>query len=87
VCVCVAGITNFDLIGNFGSLKWLGNFYLILAINVVFAAATALSLVTKFTAAVRREIYLRLKTAILSGPQQDKKSLSPNSNIKEEKED
>lgn len=41
-------------------MNWLGNFYLILIINIVFAVATGLSLVTKFTAAVRREIYVRL---------------------------
>lgn len=80
------GITNFDLIGNFGSLKWLGNFYLILSINIIFAAATALSLVTKFTAAVRREIYLRLKTAFITGPT-GKKSQSANTSVREEKED
>ncbi|KAK7092256.1 limb region 1 protein homolog [Littorina saxatilis] len=83
------GITNFDLIGNFGSMDWLGNFYLIFTINVVFAAATSVSLVTKFTAAVRQEIYLRLKAAIVSG---DKKSPSSpsagmNGSLKEEKED
>nr|KAG5695077.1 hypothetical protein BaRGS_032570 [Batillaria attramentaria]KAG5707139.1 hypothetical protein BaRGS_011850 [Batillaria attramentaria] len=86
------GITNFDLIGNFGSMDWLGNFYLILTINIVFAAATALSLVTKFTAAVRQEIYLRLKAAIIYS---DKKSQTPaatttsgtNGAVKEEKEE
>ncbi|PVD37331.1 hypothetical protein C0Q70_04330 [Pomacea canaliculata] len=58
------GITNFDLIGNFGSMDWLGHYYLILFINIVFAAATTGSLVTKFTATVRREIYLRLKAVV-----------------------
>ena len=56
------GITNFDLIGNFGSMEWLGNFWIIIICNSVFAVCTALSLITKFTAAVRREIYNRLES-------------------------
>lgn len=54
------GLTNFDLIGNFGSMDWLGNFYIIMLCNVVFAGLTTLCLVTKFTKAVRTEIYDRL---------------------------
>ncbi len=41
-------------------MSWLGNFYIIFLYNIVFGVATALSLTTKFTAAVRREIYNRL---------------------------
>lgn len=55
------GITNFDLLGDFGSMEWLGNFYIILSYNLVFAVATALCLVNKFTATVRQEIIQRLK--------------------------
>lgn len=68
-------------------MDWLGSFYLIFSINVVFAAATTLSLVTKFTATVRQEIYLRLKAAIMSS---DKKSPTVNGSngvVKEDKED
>ena len=50
------GITNFDLLGSFGSVRWLGNFYLVLTCNAVFGAAAALCLVNKFTARVRKEI-------------------------------
>ncbi|KAK6182150.1 hypothetical protein SNE40_009897 [Patella caerulea] len=57
------GITNFDLIGNFGSMDWLGNFYIIFTYNLIFAVCTALCLVTKFTHTVRSEIYDRLITA------------------------
>ncbi|BFZ06446.1 hypothetical protein BsWGS_09485 [Bradybaena similaris] len=57
------GITNFDLVGNFGSMDWLGNFYIIFLYNILFAVSTALCLFTKFTSAVRREIYNRLKAA------------------------
>lgn len=82
-----AGITNFDLIGNFGSMDWLGSFYLIFSINVVFAAATTLSLVTKFTATVRQEIYLRLKAAIMSSDKKSPTANGSNGVVKEEKED
>ena len=43
-------------------MEWLGNFYIIFFYNIVFGVATALSLTTKFTAAVRREIYNRLES-------------------------
>ncbi|XP_076455646.1 limb region 1 protein homolog [Babylonia areolata] len=81
------GITNFDLIGNFGSMEWLGNFYLILFINIIFAAATTLSLVTKFTATVRQEIYLRLKAAIISGEKKSSAVNGTNGAIKEDMKD
>ncbi|GAB1609396.1 limb region 1 protein homolog [Argonauta hians] len=55
------GITNFDLLGNFGSMEWLGNFYIILTYNIVFAVTTAVCLANKFTATIRQEIYVRLK--------------------------
>ncbi|KAK3105671.1 hypothetical protein FSP39_003026 [Pinctada imbricata] len=57
------GLTNFDLIGNFGSMDWLGNFYIIMLCNIIFAGLTILCLTTKFTATVRSEIYERLATA------------------------
>ncbi|XP_071103902.1 limb region 1 protein-like [Haliotis cracherodii] len=57
------GITNFDLIGSFGSMDWLGNFYIIFLYNVIFAVTTALCLFTKFTATLRREIIARLMAA------------------------
>ena len=61
--VFVAGITNFDLLGNFGRMEWLGNFYIILTYSLAFAIATALCLVTKFTATLRRELLDRLGQA------------------------
>ena len=51
--LCFTGITNFDLLGNYGRLEWLGNFYLVLLYNLVFAIATVICLTTKFTASVR----------------------------------
>ncbi|WAR05249.1 LMBR1-like protein, partial [Mya arenaria] len=58
------GITNFDLVGDFGTMDWLGNFYIIFISNVVFAGATVLCLVNKFTDKVRHSIYLRIMTVI-----------------------
>lgn len=52
------GITNFDLLGDFGSITWLGNFYIVFLYNIVFTVAAAVCLFTKFTAAVRRELLL-----------------------------
>lgn len=56
----LTGVTNFDLLGEFGNIEWLGNFKLVLLYNLVFAAAATLCLVNKFTATVRRELYNRL---------------------------
>ena len=53
------GITNFDLLGDFGRIEWLGNFRIVLLYNLVFAASATLCLVNKFTATVRRELYNR----------------------------
>ncbi|CAC5380338.1 Limb region 1 protein,Limb region 1 homolog-like protein,Limb region 1 protein homolog,Protein LMBR1L,Protein Lilipod [Mytilus coruscus] len=53
------GLTNFNLIGNFGSMEWLGNLYIILACDALFAALTTLCLTDKFTVKVRTEIYNR----------------------------
>ncbi|KAF8790373.1 Protein Lilipod like protein [Argiope bruennichi] len=54
------GITNFDLLGDFGRINWLGNFYIVLFHNIVFAVTTAVCLGTKITATVRNELYLRI---------------------------
>ncbi|XP_077290951.1 LMBR1-like protein lilipod isoform X2 [Arctopsyche grandis] len=56
----ILGVTNFDLLGDFGSIEWLGNFKLVLLYNLVFATAATLCLINKFTATVRRELYNRL---------------------------
>ncbi|XP_034115728.1 protein Lilipod [Drosophila sulfurigaster albostrigata] len=56
----IIGITNFDLLGDFGAIEWLGNFQIVLLYNLVFGTTTALCLVNKFTAPVRRELRARL---------------------------
>ncbi|XP_052212762.1 limb region 1 protein homolog [Dreissena polymorpha] len=60
------GITNFDLVGSFGTMDWLGNFYIIFFSNVIFVSATVLCLVNKFTNKVRQSIYIKIKTALLT---------------------
>lgn len=54
------GITNFDLLGDFGAIEWLGNFQIVLLYNLVFGTTTALCLANKFTATVRQELCARL---------------------------
>lgn len=58
-------MTNFDLLGDFGRIEWLGNFKLVLFYNLIFATATIGCLATKFTATVRKEIYARLRSSVL----------------------
>ncbi|XP_060523683.1 protein Lilipod isoform X2 [Cylas formicarius] len=55
----ILGVTNFDLLGDFGSIEWLGNFQIVLLYNILFAFAASLCIVNKFTAKVRRELYAR----------------------------
>ncbi|XP_053352806.1 limb region 1 protein homolog [Clarias gariepinus] len=50
------GITRFDLLGDFGRFNWLGNFYIVLSYNLLFAVVTTLCLITKFTSAIREEL-------------------------------
>lgn len=49
------GMTNFDLLANFGRIEWLGNFYVVLLYNVVFFVSTTLCLMGK------RELVLTIK--------------------------
>lgn len=60
ITISILGITNFDLLGDFGSIEWLGNFKIVLLYNLSFATASTLCIANKFTAKVRRELYARL---------------------------
>ncbi|KXJ08243.1 limb region 1 protein homolog [Exaiptasia diaphana] len=51
------GITNFDLMGEFGRIDWLGNFRVVIFYNVWFEVATAFCLFSKFTATVRNALF------------------------------
>lgn len=54
------GISNFDLLGDFGEIEWLGNFRIVFLYNLTFGTATTFCIVNKFTARVRRELCARL---------------------------
>lgn len=56
VSLLFTGITRFDLLGDFGRFNWLGNIYIVLSYNLLFAVVTTLCLVRKFTSAVREEL-------------------------------
>lgn len=55
----ILGITNFDLLGDFGRIEWLGNFKIVLLYNLAFASAATLCVMNKFTITVRKELYAR----------------------------
>jgi len=62
--VKILGITNFDLLGNFGRIRWLGNTVIILTVNIIFGTAAALSLFNKVTHRAQKEIWRRLSVFI-----------------------
>ncbi|XP_034615895.1 limb region 1 protein homolog isoform X3 [Trachemys scripta elegans] len=66
--VILTGITRFDLLGDFGRFNWLGNFYIVLSYNLLFAIMTTLCLVRKFTSAVREELFKALDSAVRGLP-------------------
>ncbi|XP_066091336.1 limb region 1 protein homolog isoform X2 [Saccopteryx bilineata] len=76
------GITRFDLLGDFGRFNWLGNFYIVLSYNLLFAIVTTLCLVRKFTSAVREELLkaLGLHKLHLSNTSRDSETTKPSAN-------
>ncbi|XP_073982260.1 LMBR1-like protein lilipod isoform X2 [Rhodnius prolixus] len=56
----ILGITNFDLLGHFGKIEWLGNFQIVFLYNLLFAGVTTLCLVNKLTAPVCKELFIRV---------------------------
>ncbi|XP_037372351.1 limb region 1 protein homolog isoform X2 [Talpa occidentalis] len=76
------GITRFDLLGDFGRFNWLGNFYIVLSYNLLFAIVTTLCLVRKFTSAVREELLkaLGLRKLRLSSAPREPDSAKPSAN-------
>ncbi|XP_020865260.1 limb region 1 protein homolog isoform X3 [Phascolarctos cinereus] len=76
------GITRFDLLGDFGRFNWLGNFYIVLSYNLLFAIVTTLCLVRKFTSAVREELFkaLGLHKLQLSNNARDSETTKPSAN-------
>ncbi|XP_069853280.1 limb region 1 protein homolog isoform X8 [Dipodomys merriami] len=76
------GITRFDLLGDFGRFNWLGNFYIVLSYNLLFAIVTTLCLVRKFTSAVREELFkaLGLHKLHLPNASRDSEPTKPSAN-------
>lgn len=54
------GITRFNLLGRFGSLEWLGNWWLVLGYNLLFLVLTVTILCLRVSRAVVREASLLL---------------------------
>jgi len=78
----ILGITNFDLLGKFSEVKWLGNFYLVLLYNAIFAVTASLCLFNKFTVRVRQEIVRRVHiyiSTIFSSQKTFSSASNPNS--------
>ena len=63
----IVGITNFDLLGDFGRIEWLANFNIVLVYNIFFASSTAFSLTNKFTEPVRHELLRRFSGLFAEG--------------------
>lgn len=65
------GMTNFDLLSDFGRIEWLGNFYVVLLYNVVFFVSTTLCLLGK------REFVLTINLfkAMIGNPHQTLKKI------------
>lgn len=53
------GITNFDLLGDYGEIEWLGNFVIVLLYNFIFIVSAGLCIINKFTVTVRQELISR----------------------------
>ncbi|KAJ1368354.1 hypothetical protein KIN20_029473 [Parelaphostrongylus tenuis] len=64
------GITSFDLLGAYSSLKWLDNFKLVLTYNILFAAATIVCVFSQFTIPVRKGIMRRFRQLLSSNIRQ-----------------
>ncbi|XP_065882513.1 limb region 1 protein homolog [Dysidea avara] len=49
------GITKFDLLGHFGDIKWIRNWWLVLSYNIVFGSFTGLVIIKRVTSTLLRE--------------------------------
>lgn len=58
------GITNFDLLGEFGRFDSLHNVYLVLSYNFLFGVATYFCILNKFTTTVRDTILQRIRVYV-----------------------
>jgi len=72
----LAGISNFDLHGNFGRQSWLAYFYLILAYNALFEFMATACLVKKFSAPMRQAMYSKVIQAFIGEPNSQTPAMS-----------
>lgn len=61
----IIGITNFDLLGDFGRIEWLGNMKIVLLYNATFVTVTTLCVFKKLTTPVCKELIERIKNLTL----------------------
>ena len=54
------GITNFDLLGDFGKIEWLGSWFVVLFYNLAFVSFSTFTLARKFTILMHKELFIRL---------------------------
>ena len=69
------GITKFNLLGRFGSFRWLGSFWLVLFYNSLFSALTVIILLQRVTRPLLQEAASLLGAMLWS--KRDKHSKSP----------
>lgn len=63
------GMTNFDLLADFGRIEWLGNFYVVLLYNIVFFVTTTLCLMgkRKLVLSIKEGLCRRLQLQLVGG--------------------
>jgi len=54
------GITNFDLLGDFGKIDGLGSWFVVLFYNLAFVLFSTYTLTRKFTLLMHKELFIRL---------------------------
>eukprot|EP00088_Acartia_fossae_P048935 TRINITY_DN5359_c0_g2_i1.p1 TRINITY_DN5359_c0_g2~~TRINITY_DN5359_c0_g2_i1.p1 ORF type:complete len:522 (+),score=113.51 TRINITY_DN5359_c0_g2_i1:309-1874(+) len=59
--VKVLGITNFDLLGNYGKIKWLRSFFIIFLVNLIFGLGAAVCIFNRVTQKAQAETIKRIK--------------------------
>ena len=54
------GLTEFNLLGRFAQIEWLGNFFVVLFYNLLFVSFSTFTLAKKFTILMHKELFNRL---------------------------
>lgn len=54
------GLTEFNLLGRFAQIEWLGNFFVVLFYNLLFVSFSTFTLAKKFTVLMHKELFNRL---------------------------